>query len=99
MIITFCGHSDFQRTYEYERIMLDFFERNIGDDLAEFYLGGYGAFDVFAYDCCRKYKETHPNISLIFVTPYIDVKYQNMNYDAVIYPEIENKPKRFAIMY
>jgi len=70
------------------------------------YLGGYGEFDSFAYDCCKKYKETHPNISLVFVTPYLTtdyqcnhLQYQETRYDSILYPEIEDKPKRYAITY
>ena len=70
------------------------------------YLGGYGGFDNFAYDCCKKFKETHNNIPLIFVTPYLTVEYQKdhlnhqkTRYDVIIYPEIENKPPRYAITY
>ena len=70
------------------------------------YLGGYGDFDRFAYECCKKYKEKHPNTSLVFITPYMTVEYQRNHleyqktrYDAIIYPEIENKLPRFAISY
>ncbi len=99
MIITFCGHSDFQRTEEYEKKLFEFFERTIGNSFVEVYLGGYGSFDCFAYDCCEKYKEKHSNMSLVFVSPYIDVKYQQTVYDSVIYPELENRPLRFAVIY
>ena len=106
MIIAFCGHSQFTRLEEYEQIILTFLEETVGDQPADMYLGGYGNFDRFAYDCCRKYKETHPNISLIFVTPYLTINYQRNHlqyqktmYDSVLYPEIENKPKRYAIFY
>lgn len=106
MIVTFCGHDKFQKSEEYEQKMLTLLEEKIGDQPADIYLGGYGEFDRFAYDCCKKYKETHPDISLVFVTPYLTVDYQRNHlqqqkvmYDSVIYPEIENKPKRFAITY
>lgn len=106
MIVTFCGHSEFNRTEEYEQILLDILERKIGDSPANFYLGGYGDFDNFAYDCCKKYKATHPCVSLIFITPYMTIEYQNNHlkyqrerYDEIIYPEIEDKPLKFAISY
>ncbi len=70
------------------------------------YLGGYGKFDEFAYGCCKKYKAEHPNISLVFVTPYMTVEYQHHHlafqkarYDSILYPPIEDKPPKFAIMY
>ncbi len=64
MIVTFCGHSQFHRTEEYKQKILAFLEEKIGDKFADMYLGGYGGFDDFAYDCCKKCKETHPNISI-----------------------------------
>lgn len=70
------------------------------------YLGGYGDFDGFAYDCCKKYKATHPKVSLLFITPYMSMEYQKNNldylqarYDDIIYPEIEDKASKFAISY
>ena len=106
MIITFCGHSQFTRTAEYEQKILAFLEEKVGNKPADFYLGGYGSFDAFAYDCCKKYKATHPDASLIFITPYMTVEYQKNHldyqkkrYDDIIYPEIEDKPPRFAITY
>ncbi len=106
MIIYFCGHSDFKETKQSEQKIVSFLEKTIGDNNADMYLGGYGNFDEFAYKCCKKYKESHSNVSLIFVTPYLTFQYQKNHllhlkcrYDAVIYPEIEEKPLRFAILY
>lgn len=106
MTVTFFGHADFLGTEEYEQKILAFLEKKVGDEPADMYLGGYGNFDAFAYACCEKYKKTHPKISLIFVTPYLTssclhdrLHNRQKGYDFVIYPEIENKPKRYAITY
>jgi uncharacterized phage-like protein YoqJ len=106
MIVTFCGHARFHGTEEYEQKILAFLRDNVGDIPADMYLGGYGDFDGFAYDCCKKYKKAHPNVSLVFVTPYLTVEYQKNHleyqttrYDSIVYPEIEDKPPRFAISY
>lgn len=106
MIVTFCGNAQFSKSEEYEQKILAFLEERVGDQPADMYLGGYGGFDSFAYDCCKKYKETHPNISLVFVTPYLTVDYQRNRlqyekprYDSILYPDIEDKPKRYAITY
>lgn len=106
LIVSFCGHAHFFKSEEHERKILSFLEEKIGDQPADMYLGGYGGFDSFAYECCKKYKETHPNISLVLVTPYITIDYQRNHlryeevmYDSIIYPEIEDKPKRYAIIY
>ena len=81
MIVTFCGHSDFVQTQEYEGKILDFLEEKIGDAPAELYLGGYGSFDAFARRCGKKFQETHPNTKLIFITPYITIDYQKNHLD------------------
>ena len=106
MIITFCGHSGYSKKEEDEIEVLDLLEKQIGYESAELYLGGYGGFDNFAYSCCKKYKEKHSNVSLVFVTPYFTIEYQKKHlsalkdqYDYIIYPEIEDRPKRFAITY
>ena len=106
MIITFCGHAEFRKTTEYEQKILAFLENPVGDQPADMYLGSYGAFDSLAYDCCKKYQDNHPNISLIYVTPYMTVEYQQNHleyqktiYDSIIYPEIQDKPIKFAISY
>ena len=106
MIITFCGHSDFIKNEVTEKKFLSFLGETVGEECAEFYLGDYGNFDSFAYNCCRIYKQTHPNVLLVFVTPYLEEeyitnrpKYRESHYDSIIYPSIENKPKRFAIFY
>ena len=106
MIITFLGHSNFSKSAEYEKKLLAFLEEKIGNTHVDFYLGGYGAFDNFAFECCKKYKKSHPASSLIFITPYITVEYQQNHltnlaeeYDGILYPEIEEKPLRFAISY
>lgn len=106
MIVSFCGHARFVRTEEYEQRVLAFLEEKVGDTFTEFYLGGYGGFDGFAYECCKKYKATHKNVSLVFVTPYMTIEYQRnhledkkRSYDSIIYPEIEDKPLKYAILY
>lgn len=102
MIITFCGHAQFQGSKEYEQKILAFLEKKVGNQFADMYFGGYGNFDSFAYECCKTYKEIHPNISLIFVTPYLksNAAYDyEKKYDSILYPGIEDKPKRYAIVY
>ena len=106
MIITFCGHSDYNETKEDERKILDFLTKNVGNAPAELYLGGYGAFDLFAHKCGKIYQKEHSNVKLIFITPYITVSYQKNHlknledmYDDIIYPQLENVPPKFAISY
>ncbi len=91
MIAAFFGHLNFQASAESEVRLFKLLQERIGDKPADIFLGEYGIFDSFAYNCCIKYKETHPCISLIFVTPYLDDKYQkrhmeNRRYDTILYP-------------
>ena len=106
MIITFFGHSNFRKNTDVETRIMNFLEEYVGDKRADIYLGGYGNFDEFAYECCKKYRESHPGVSLVFVTPYLTPEYQknyladiSKRYDSVIYPEIEKYPLRLAIVY
>lgn len=106
MIITFCGHSQYTGSKEDEAKILSLLTEKIGDCPAELYLGGYGAFDEFARKCGKKYQEKHPNTKLILITPYITIDYQKNRldgqkdkYDAILYPELENVPLKFAIWH
>lgn len=106
MIITFCGHSKFTTKKAYEEKIISYLEKIVGDNVVDMYLGGYGDFDNFAYECCKKFKASHPKTNLVFVTPYYTIeyqrkrlKYQKERYDLIIYPEIENRPLKFAITY
>ena len=106
MIVTFCGHSQYTESGEDEEKILSLLTEIIGDRNADLYLGGYGSFDSFARKCGRKYQKTHPNTRLIFVTPYMTIDYQKNHldynkdlYDEILYPNLENKPLRFAISY
>ena len=104
MIITFCGHSNYLSNYEDERRLLNLLEETIQGKKVDFYLGGYGGFDNFALKCAKIYKQRHSNATLVFITAYIDnwlverKHYLEKTYDLIIYPELENVPKKFAIL-
>ena len=103
MIVTFCGHSQFAKAEKYEDKLLSLLESIVRNSPTEFFLGGYGAFDDFAYRCCKKYQMTHSNTKLIYITPYLprenQLKDKAAQYDAIIYPEIESAPPRYAISH
>ena len=98
MIITFCGHSDFRGCEEYEEKIISILREKHADEV---YLGGYGAFDLFAYKCSLKYKKEENALKFTLVTPYLDSKHKKGffegEYDEIIYPSLENVPPRFAI--
>ena len=100
MVITFCGHSTFCKTAEIEEQLLSILQSQVGNDHVDFYLGGYGSFDSFARECCRKFQSEHTNASLVFVTPYLEIdKFKQDLYDESVYPPLEDKPRKFAISY
>lgn len=106
MIITFCGHSQFQATERVERELLLLLEQKVGDASAELYFGGDGAFDAFALACGQSYKAKHPGTRLVFITPYITESYQKTHlevggrlYDEILYPSLEKVPYKFAIFH
>ncbi len=106
MIVSFFGHADFRRSKEHENTILSLLAEKVGDAPCDMFLGGYGGFDIFAYDCCKKYQESHPHVSLVLITPYLGTAYQHshlknhqLRYDTIVYPALEDRPKRFAISY
>ncbi len=102
MIVTFCGHRDFVPSTAMEARLLSVLESQIGDLPAELFLGGYGNFDRFALRCGRIFQQTHPLISLIYVTPYMITERQasvGAGYDGIVYPPFENVPLRYAILH
>lgn len=99
MIITFCGHSDYiQNSFDEEKI-LSILEANTAYCQVDFYLGGYGNFDNFAYHCTKKYQALHPSARLIFITPYLLQRETKQKYDEIIYPSLENIPPKFALLH
>ena len=102
MTITFCGHADFCGNSGFEEAIASILREKKPDGV---FIGGYGAFDRFAYNCAKKYKKTEaPLLRIYFVTPYLDVNHKKglsdfFECDEIIYPHIENVPQRFAISY
>ena len=106
MVLTFWGHSNFQPDAYLERKLLGLLNEIVRNSPADFYLGGYGGFDNFALECAKEFKKSHPQIKIIFISPYISESYQKNRltqaktiYDEIIYPELENVPAKFAISH
>ena len=102
MTVTFCGHSDFVPSTAMEARLLSVLESQIGDSPAELLLGGYGNFDRFALRCGKIFQQTHPQVSLIYVTPYMVTERQTSvgaKYDGIVYPPLEHIPPRYAILH
>ena len=102
MVIAFCGHSNYISTACDETKMLNIFETEIGDAPCDFFLGGYGGFDEFALKCAKRFKQSHSSVRLILITPYLSTKklpYSEHTFDAVVYPELEKIPPKYAISH
>ncbi len=103
MNIAFCGHSDFTVTEVLKQKIISTITKLAENENIKFYCGGYGSFDLFAAHTARSLKSKYPFIKLLYITPYIDnsrlelINEQNL-YDEIIYPNLENTPRRFAIL-
>ena len=103
MTIGFCGHSEIVDISAAKNAVFRFLEKIFETDVI-FLLGGYGDFDSICLACCEEYKKSiNPNAKLCFVTPYLSDSYLKnksriaQKCDEIIYPELENVPKRYAI--
>ena len=104
MIITFCGHSNCLFSDEEKEKLKQLLIKEIRKNpTCKFYLGGYGDFDSLCLRTLRELKADFPNIELLFITPYLDNNYSKLQlakyyYDDVIFPPLENVPRKFAIL-
>lgn len=98
MIVTFCGHSTVEQKKAVEEWLYDIVEGLILQGYFEFYLGGYGDFDIMASLVVTKLKEKYPQVERTLVIPYLDREIDEKFYDNSYYPSLENVPKKFAII-
>lgn len=103
MTITFCGHSNFLFDNTVKEKSRELLLQEIRKNPAcKFYLGGYGDFDSLCLNILKEMKADFPTIELLFITPYLDDNYSKLEtaklyYDGIIYPPLENVPRRFCI--
>ena len=103
MVIAFCGHSRYGGSLEDEKKILELLKQKAENEAVEFFLGGYGGFDQFAYHCAWKFQKEHTDAKLILITPYLDTKHYaddiKDRFDSIIYPELEKIPLKYAIVH
>ena len=103
MKITFCGHSNFSFDNTIKEKLKELLLQEIRKNPAcKFYLGGYGDFDSLCLNILKEIKADFPAIELLFITPYLNDNYSKLEtaklyYDGIIYPPLENVPRRFCI--
>ena len=101
MKISFFGHRNFVCDEKYEKRVFDILvkaKNNAQDEHIEFLLGGYGNFDRFALNCAKDFRSVINDVTITLVTPYINYQCTE-GYDSVLYPSLENVPRKFAIIY
>ena len=77
MIITFCGHRDFQSNADMmQKLVLELLSRAEQTDALLCYSGGYGGFDRFAAYCVKQAQKEAANIRNCLVIPYLTVALQ-----------------------
>lgn len=99
MVIAFCGHSEIYDIFELEERVLGLLRNYADGHSVEMLIGGYGDFDDLAYRCGKRLRDDGGAVSLIYITPYLNMAERRAGYDVTLYPEIEDKPPKFAIVY
>ncbi len=93
----FCGHKEISEPDKLQRWLVETVEALIQRGADTFYLGGYGAFDRLAANVVWSKKRLYPSVQSILVLPYLDRAVDATDYDSMIYPPLENVPRRYAI--
>lgn len=104
MKISFFGHADSMLSDELQNKILKYLSELLTEGKGEFMLGGYGNFDAYALKFGLVLKKSNRELKLTLVSPYIDWsylkkqgEYVRTTYDEVVYSEIEQVPKKYAI--
>jgi len=97
MRVTFCGHKDVHDWNLVKRWGMSVCRELIMQGADEFFLGGYGGFDLLCASVLQQLKEESPRIRLVLVLPYLQNNMDIDGYDETVYPPLESVPKRFAI--
>ncbi len=104
-ICCFAGHSKLYDTDEIENRLLEEIEKLISENnVTEFWVGNYGAFDRISKDAVRKIKSKYPHIKLCLIIPYLTRRINEekekfyCDYDEILMAEIPDyTPKKFYI--
>ena len=97
-MVTFCGHGKIVYDNFVQQRLYKEIEAMAKNGESSFLLGGYGNFDLIAASAIKAIKEKYSNVKSILVLAYLDQKYNEDLYDETIYPDIENVPRRYAIV-
>lgn len=103
---SFFGHRDFSIDENMKIRIKSEIESAIYEyGITDFLAGGYGKFDYACAAILKEIKTKFPHVRSHLVLAYLDKKlteydkiYIKENFNSVIYPPIENTPKKFAIL-
>jgi len=105
MIVSFCGHRHiFDNKNDLKTKILEILEKFSDSKDLVFLCGAYGDFDRIGYSCACKIKEKNSDAKIVFVSPYYDSDFIASKkeiyplIDEVVYPNLENVPKKFCIL-
>ncbi len=94
-VCCFAGHSNIYYTDEHYKSLSEKIENLIiNENVTEFRVGNYGAFDRLCAKAVRELKKKYTYINLILVIPYLtseinnNKEYYENNYDAILVAEI-----------
>lgn len=88
MIVTFIGHSKINDYTNIKIWLYDILIPLIESGVSNFYMGSYGQFDNLVAITLTELKKDYPDIERIFVTPYINKKFNLELYNYSYYPLI-----------
>ena len=106
-ICSFAGHSELygQEADIYKKLLLVIEKLVLTEDINEFWVGNYGAFDRLSAKAVRNLKEKYSYIQLNLVVPYLTKEINEYreeyykNFDNILMADIPEKtPKRFKII-
>lgn len=101
----FAGHGDFSYgEEEYEDLVEQIEKLILNENVTEFWVGNYGAFDRLAARAVKDLRKKYPHITLELVIPYLTVgistdKEYYEAYDGILVADIPaHTPQRFRIL-
>lgn len=103
MTVSFFGHRNIYEDLDVIGKISEILENNFANSNVTFYVGANGKFDYLSIESCVRYRRVHSNVRICFVTAYLHEDYLKNRKDIVdccdevIYPDVENVPKRLAI--
>ena len=106
-ICSFAGHGDVHYGEDTYKKVINCIRKLVTEEnIYEFWVGNYGAFDKLSARAVREVKKEFPQIKLCLVVPYITSELNNEKFfyenkfDEIIVPDIsENTPKKLYILY